>query len=240
VPNISGMRPVDRVAASLASWLGGGVQPANRSRVGMFCDAAPIWRFVEILGATQDPEEARVAAEGRYLMEVFPALAFASIAPESFGRLKGLHYNPGRKKTFRQDDWITVAKAATSEAQIQGFYEVAQGTLMRRPLISPGKPVRINWTLSSACLCLLVALRWRRRPREESLMLGDLKCGYMVLPASRDVRERLTLAARKLSVPVDGVLYQSAEGPTHRHRPLKVSTALKLMPGAPFSGQSVG
>jgi predicted RNase H-like nuclease len=36
VPNPGGMRPVDKVAASLISWLGGGVQPANRSKKGMF------------------------------------------------------------------------------------------------------------------------------------------------------------------------------------------------------------
>jgi predicted RNase H-like nuclease len=45
VPNLSGSRPVDKVAGALISWVGGGVQPANRSKLGMFDDAAPIWRF---------------------------------------------------------------------------------------------------------------------------------------------------------------------------------------------------
>ena len=61
VPNRTGMRPVERVAASLVSWLGGGVQPANRGRLGMFCDASPIWRFLALLGAEENPEQARVA-----------------------------------------------------------------------------------------------------------------------------------------------------------------------------------
>ena len=39
VPNLTSMRPVERTAASLISWLGGGVQPSNRGRLGMFCDA---------------------------------------------------------------------------------------------------------------------------------------------------------------------------------------------------------
>lgn len=34
VPNAAGSRPVDKVAASLISWVGGGVQPANRSKMG--------------------------------------------------------------------------------------------------------------------------------------------------------------------------------------------------------------
>src|SRR5579863_6879477 len=74
VPNLVSMRPVERVAASLVSWLGGGVQPANRGRQGMFCDASPIWRFLTALGAEESPEQARAAANGLYLMEVFPAL----------------------------------------------------------------------------------------------------------------------------------------------------------------------
>lgn len=34
VPNLTSLRPVDRVAASLIAWLGGGMQPANRSKIG--------------------------------------------------------------------------------------------------------------------------------------------------------------------------------------------------------------
>ena len=34
VPNSTGCRPVDRVVASLISFIGGGVQPANRSKKG--------------------------------------------------------------------------------------------------------------------------------------------------------------------------------------------------------------
>src|SRR5258707_5657894 len=79
VPNLTRMRPVERVAASLISWLGGGVQPSNRGRLGMFCNASPIWRFLTVLEAVEDPEKARTAADGLYLMEVFPALALASL-----------------------------------------------------------------------------------------------------------------------------------------------------------------
>jgi len=68
VPNIMSMRPVERVAASLVSWLGGGVQPANRGRLGMFCDASPIWEFLKALGATEDPEQARTAIKGQYII----------------------------------------------------------------------------------------------------------------------------------------------------------------------------
>jgi predicted RNase H-like nuclease len=42
VPNVEGMRPVGKVAAWVVSWIGGGVQPANRSKAQMFGDHAPI------------------------------------------------------------------------------------------------------------------------------------------------------------------------------------------------------
>jgi predicted RNase H-like nuclease len=42
VPNQTGCRPVERAVGSLISWLGGGVQPACRQRIGMFDDSAPV------------------------------------------------------------------------------------------------------------------------------------------------------------------------------------------------------
>ena len=115
VPNKTGMRPVEKTVASLISWLGGGVQPANRGKTMFFGDEAPIWRFLEKLEAIEDPEAARVARQGKYLMEVFPALALASYSPAFFGYRKGPRYNPDRK-TFRIEDWIATIDAAIHEA----------------------------------------------------------------------------------------------------------------------------
>jgi predicted RNase H-like nuclease len=53
--NEKNSRPVDKVAGSLVSWVGGGVQPANRGKRGMFDDDAPIWRFMKGLGASKSP-----------------------------------------------------------------------------------------------------------------------------------------------------------------------------------------
>ena len=203
VPNTTSMRPVERVAASLVSWLGGGVQPANRGRLGMFCDASPIWGFLKALGATEDPEHARTAVMGHYVMEVFPALALASLAPACYGRLKRLRYNPGRKKAFCHTDWVAVADAAGSEAHTLGCDELSRWCTSAASIVQPKKA---DQDQLDAAICLLVALRWRLRPRGASLMLGDLASGYMILPASPDVRKRLTVAAHKLSVPVHGFI----------------------------------
>jgi predicted RNase H-like nuclease len=202
VPNSTSMRPVERVAASLISWLGGGVQPSNRGRLGMFCDASPIWRFLAALEAVEDPEQARVAVNGLFLMEVFPALALASLGASFFGRLSAPKYNPDRKKTFCADHWVQVAEAAAQEAHALGCEELAEWCHDTGEVTPPRKA---HQDKMDSALCALIALRWRLRPRSESLLLGDLTTGYMVTPASAEVRERLTAAARKHSVPMDGV-----------------------------------
>jgi predicted RNase H-like nuclease len=203
VPNLTGMRPVERVAASLVSWLGGGVQPSNRGKLGMFCNASPIWRFLTSLGAVEDPERARAATDGLYLMEVFPALALASLDSGFYGRLCGPRYNPDRRKTYRAGDWVRVAEAAALEASALGCKELARWCHDAARVAQPRKADQDK--LDSA-LCVWIALHWRRRPRGESLLLGDLFTGYMVLPASRDVRLRLTAPARECSVAMDGVV----------------------------------
>jgi predicted RNase H-like nuclease len=110
---------VDRVAGSLISWLGGGVQPANRSMIGMFDDAAPIWRFKEALGATEDPEGARSATSGLSLIEVFPAMALPTLEAAYFGYKLGPRYNPGRRKTFKLEHWQSVLAAVQRFALLE-------------------------------------------------------------------------------------------------------------------------
>ena len=99
VPNATGMRPAEKVAGSLISWMGGGVQPANTGRP-LFGPAAPVTLFLRKLGAAEDPEMARTAAHGIHLIEVFPALALASLEPAFFGLRKGPRYNPDGARHF--------------------------------------------------------------------------------------------------------------------------------------------
>lgn len=203
VPNLSSMRPVERVAASLISSLGGGVQPAHRGRIGMFCDAAPIWRFLAALGAREIPEEARVADRGLYLMEVFPALALASMDARFFERRRAPKYNPDRRKTFCLTDWICVAEGAAKRAEQLRCDDLAEWCRMSARITQPRKS---DQDKLDAALCVLIALHWRLQPRETSLLLGNVATGYMVLPASPAVRSYLSGPAQKHSVPMDGVI----------------------------------
>ena len=197
VPNPTSMRPVERAAASLISWMGGGVQPANRGKVGMFCDASPIWGFLRELNAREAPEEARTASDGLHLIEVFPALALASFGPQFFGQLAGPKYNPGRRKTFRLADWQRVAGVAAERFSAFGADDAAAWCASHANHTAPAKA---DQDRLDAMLCLLVAMQWRLRPRDQSMMLGCLDKGYMVLPASAEVRERIEAAALRFGV----------------------------------------
>ncbi len=53
-----------------------------------------------------------------------------------------------------------------------------------------------------ALICGLIGLHWIREPRHQSVMIGDLRNGYMVAPASDGVRARLTVAAEFRKVPI--------------------------------------
>ena len=200
VPNVTGSRPVDRVAGSLISWLGGGVQPANRSKLGMFDDDAPIWRFKEALGATEDPERARVASVGLFLIEVFPAIALPTLELGYFGRKLGPRYNPGRKKTFRH--WQGVLAAVARFATSEGLTDVVHWVKKACEL---GSPRKSDQDKLDAVICALVGYQWLAKPRVGSILIGDLQAGYMIAPASPDVRARLEAAAIDRGVSVDGL-----------------------------------
>ena len=110
-------------------------------------------------------------------------------------------YNPKNKATFRQKDWISVAIACASEAEALACEELAGWCRNAGKIAQPKKS---DQDMLDSVLCILVALRWRLRSRETTLFLGDLVTGYMILPASQAVRERLKKPARKHSLEMDG------------------------------------
>lgn len=198
VPNLTSMRPVDRVAASLISWLGGGVQPANRSKKGMFDDAAPIWHFKQRLGAIEDPHETRRANKGLFLIETFPALALPSIEERFHARLMGPRYNPARKKTFRAADWLAVLEAVGGYARAFDLEAVAKWCEDQRFR----QPRKADQDKLDSVICALAGYAWVVAPRTNCVMIGDLENGYMISPITQAVRTRLAIAGERYGVPL--------------------------------------
>ena len=197
VPNQTGSRPVDKVAASVISFVGGGVQPANRGKVGMFDDAAPVWAFKRRLGATEAPEACRTAQSGLFLIEVFPALALAGLHRAFSERLGAPKYNPANRKKFNITHWRAVTKVV---AELSSTLGVRQLTDWAVELGSIEAPRKADQDRLDAAICVLVGLVWRTCSRDASALIGDLETGYMVTPVSEATRARLGDAAASRGV----------------------------------------
>lgn len=199
VPNATGMRPVDRLACAVVNFAGGGVQPANRGKTGMFCEAAPLWGFLDRLGAVQDPFRARAAATGVFLVEVFPALALPGLDARFARRLGAPKYNPAHRRKFRPDDWRAVADVARDAADRLGIAPLAAWADGMARLAQPRKA---DQDRLDAAICVLAGILWRAGPAGASAMLGDLAQGYMVTPISAATRLRLDAAAARRGIPL--------------------------------------
>ncbi len=169
----------------------------------MFDDAAPVWRFKNRLGADDDPEASRSASSGLFLIEVFPALALPSLEAAYFGRLLAPRYNPEKRRRFRSPDWSSVTEAVRRHAAVEIVPELALWAQKARSLTAPRKG---DQDKLDAAICALVGLLWRTKSRTETIMIGDLDTGYMIAPASPEVRSKLKIAALKSGVAIDGAI----------------------------------
>ena len=152
------------------------------------------------LKAVENPVEATTAKAGRYLVEVFPALALPSCC-EDFCRQGGAaKYNPENRKKFRSGDWKKVATIAAEMAR-EFACEGAEEWCVRMAGRNGEELRKSHQDELDAVLCLMIALRWKFR-RKECVMIGDLENGYMITPACTSVRERLKLSANKRGVPI--------------------------------------
>lgn len=193
VPNTHGSRPVDKVAGSLVSYVGGGVQPANRSKTKMFGVNAPIWNFLSKLDALQDPIATQSSSEGDFLIEVFPALALPSLNPRFAKRMSAPKYNPSNRRKFRQEDWRAVVSTVTkiaSDLSLTGLADCSKN------LHNLQRPKKADQDKLDAMICALVGIIWREK-LANAAMLGQLISGYMITPVSHETRERLENAAMK-------------------------------------------
>jgi predicted RNase H-like nuclease len=193
VNNARGQRPVENLVGSAISRRYGGMQPANRSRIGMFCDAAPVWHYLDGFGRPSNP----MAGWGvTGVFETYPALTMIALGwtiPDSGGRPTGRlpKYNPRSKKTFFIDDWRHVCELALSEFSKRGLAETARWIADLRRMVDPRK---CDQDGLDACICLLVALYLAEG--KECLMVGNMDTGYIVVP--HDAKLKMELEDRCL------------------------------------------
>ena len=199
VPNDKGCRPVDRVAASVVSFAGGGVQPANTNKRGMFDESAPIWRFKKALKASDSFDDARRSRSGTFLIEVFPALALAGLNDQFSRRLGAPKYNPKNRRIFRISHWQAVAQTVCVAADNFHLTDLADWASEQNRIQSP---VKGNQDCLDAAICALVGLIWRGCDPAEAVVIGDTKSGFIITPVSIETHTRLKSAAQSCAVPI--------------------------------------
>jgi predicted RNase H-like nuclease len=212
VPNDEGMRPCERVAGSLISKLGGGVQPARRSGSGarFFGDGAPIWSFLEQLSVRLNPFEAQSAVTGRFAIEVFPALALPSLEPSILSRGRAAKYNPAVRHNFDLADWRLVCLASATAAKKADVAQLGDWLESQALLDRPGKA---DQDRLDAAICLLIAIGWRFGSPEDAFVIGCGQSGYMVSPGSAPVVEILRRSADVRDIPFNQIWHGDSKAP---------------------------
>lgn len=198
VNNASGIRPVERIAGSIVNKLGGGVQPANQGRTNMFDAAAPVWRFIQSLQAIQNPFAARSEIQGRFLIEVFPALAIPSLVPNIWQRARAAKYNPGQAAKFQLADWQLVCAGLIECALDCGLPAMAE--YLRKEQIKP-TPSKSDQDRLDSAICTLIGFYWLKSGSATNCVIGDERHGFMVTPALPGIQSILERAAAEKSVP---------------------------------------
>lgn len=197
VPNQHGRRPVERVLYRVMGRAGGGVQPANRSRLEMFGDEAPIWELLEALRGQLDPWAVHRGGEGRIVIEAFPALAVLGLFPELHARRRAPKYNPDRRKTFSIDDWRGLCGSLAAVFRRLKVKSAARWCAAA----AERTPKKSDQDALDAVICALVGMVWWATPGNV-VVVGDLEHGYVLTPASEALREELARDGVVDEVPV--------------------------------------
>jgi len=202
VENGARQRPVEQIVCSAVSRRRGGMQPANRARLEMFGDDAPVWEFVRQFGGAADPFD---VSQSTKVLETYPVLAMMSmgwVLPDPrrpAGRLP--KYNPERRKTFALADWVHVCRAGAATLRAAGATDLA--VWIEEAGQNP-KPTKSDQDRLDSCICLIAALHLAKG--SNALFVGNCATGYIVVPDSLALREELALRCLELAlVPSDWI-----------------------------------
>ena len=221
VNNMTGARPVDRVAGSLLSSVKSGAQPASRSRIGMFDDSAPIWGFLDQLRYPQLPWSVlkpKGVAGSKALVEV-PALSLLGLVPALFDRGLAARYNPSNRKTFDLNDWMSVCRFVEDYAITHRIGEMESWA---REVVSNAAPTKADQDRLDSVICAICGFHWLTYGVERNTVIGDTSSGYMVIATTADTHDVLSRKARQLTLSIN-VPWGSVERPPPRRSSVESS-----------------
>lgn len=193
VANQLGGRPVEKIVSSLVSRAKGGMQPANRQRVGMFCDEAPIWQFLRAVGGSLDPRSEHPLR----IVETYPVLAMLGLGwVQPDGRL--YKYNPERRRSFAADHWVRLCELLTESFLARGLDQLANWCRHAAVagLTGTGRARKSYQDQLDAVICLHVGMHWLEG--KPTLQVGTLTDGLIVAPMRDACRIALEERVAKL------------------------------------------
>lgn len=195
VPNATGRRPVDAVASRVAQRVGSATQPANRSRVGMFDDAAPLWAFLGELrkrwpDLSLDPADVRDGGPAAVVVEAYPVLGLLGLLPGLLERGKLFRYNPTRT-SFEPGDW---ASLCASLARMFARASIPPLSAWCGSLAFLAGPTKRDQDRLDSVICAAMGLLLCSGVPMG--VVGDLERGYMLFPAIEPLRSTLQDTAR--------------------------------------------
>lgn len=205
VKNYEGFRPVESAVAHEMGRAGSAAQPASRNNKAMFGKDAPIWSFLSQL-KERDFQEVTAkslnAKQGRYYLETYPAFGNLGL----FGYKKCPKYNPDRE-TFSISDWKMLCRhtgRVGAELKIEGLKRWAERMCRDADNDKTLRQWKKDQDFLDAVLCMLFGYIWWLSGIKHSVIIGDNKTGYMVVPCLREgLRTTLRNDAKGHAVPVD-------------------------------------
>ena len=139
--------------------------------------------------------EAVLSPANMRIIETYPALIIIALnwtLKDSLDRERLPKYNPARRRSFSHSDWKHVCIRASSELKERGLVGIANWIDRVSVEIEPRKRVQ---DCLDACICLLAATYFVEE--EESLMIGDLDTGYIVVPNNDALRDELDVRCER-------------------------------------------
>ena len=193
VKNATGMRPVEKIAGAAVGWAGGGVQPSNKSRKKMFDENARIWKFLSNQDAILDANVAKDNLSGRYIIEVFPALALLGLNQNFFKRNGMPRYNPANQN-FNIENWQSVCDLIAKKSNDLELNQLSKWVDDARKRDVPRKK---HQDMLDAAICALIGVIWIACEDSCSMMIGNMETGYMVTPVTKEMQVRLQEASHR-------------------------------------------
>lgn len=182
VRNAKGQRPVESIVSSAVCRRRGGMQPANTSKSSMFGPGSPIHFFLERFNAIET-----------YPVQVMMALGWVLDDARPAGRLP--KYNPGKRKSFKLDDWKFVCNSVIEEFKKRNLRDLCSYLQKLEANTSPRKH---HQDQLDACICLLVAIQISES--HPCMVVGDPNTGSIVSPYGYELYEELADRCKRIGL----------------------------------------